>query len=630
MTRKLLLVALLLAACRKSEPPPPAAEPSSGPPPPEQVAEHEPNDYLHAQQLPDRAVVSGSFAPPRPRTADDDWYHLSPGPGRTLALRVELAPARGAELEVLDRDRNRLMRLRTEREPLLIPAIACVEACFVRASSAEAGPYKLTILGSAPAEGHELEPNDRAVDATALPVGKPVEGTYGWGEDEDWYRVEVHDPKPGQFLRVELSGVVGVRPEMDVRALQDGALLATVRAQIDGDGLFVRDLGLALGAAPGASGATPANVAGADAAPSAPSPPPENAAAAGSAIGAPKEATPGVNAPVGADAGLEPSAPPVASSTPGAQPSAPSPPAAAPTPGPAAGYYLVLRSGLLGTGRKATRGANARVPYKLVASVESGPEDLEQEPNDEPARATEIASGGSRTGYLSPPGDVDWYRVHADQPMILHVEVSALERADLELSVLAAGAKPADKPELLARANEGGVREGEMLPNVRIGAGDSYIKIEGAARELDGKWVRDAEDRDHAYHLTAQLLPDDGSTDREPNNDADTAQQVTLPARIRGWIWPRRDVDVFRFHVGPAASPVTVRVSPVRGVDLALRLLELRGARAEVIGTADAVRGEGEEQMVAVPLKEGDYAVEVSSPRGKDASATQQYTLTIQ
>jgi hypothetical protein len=626
MRRKLLLVALLLAACRKSEPPPPA-EPS-GPSPPEQVAEHEPNDYLHAQQLPDRAVVAGSFAPPRPRTADDDWYHLSPGPGRTLALRVEFAPAHAAELEVLDRDRNRLIRLRTDGEPLLVPAVACADACFVHASSSQAGPYKLTVSGSAPTDGHELEPNDRAVDATPLPVGKAVEGTYGWAEDEDWYRVEVRDAKPGQFLRVELTGVVGVRPELEVRALRDGALLATVRAQVEGDGLFLRDLGLALGSSPPAP-APPA-------APDTTAPP----------TTAPADTASKTDSTSPVDAGPEPGAPPIAASTPNGGTAAPPPtaggettggsaasppasPAAAPAP-PSAGYYLVLRAALVGSGRKAVRAANARAPYKLTAFVESGPEDLEQEPNDESARATEIASGASRTGYLSPPGDVDWYRVHTDQPMILHVEVSALDRADLELSVLAAGAKPGDKPQLLARANEGGVREGEVLPNVRIGAGESYIKIESAARELDGKWVRDAEDRDHAYRLTTQLLPDDGSTDREPNNDAASAQEVTLPARVRGWIWPRRDVDLFRFHVPAGAPPVTVRVSPVRGVDLALRLLELRGARADVIGTADAFHGEGEEQIVAVPLKEGDYAVEVSSPRGKDASATQQYTLIIQ
>ena len=609
MTRTLLVVALLLCGCNRSEPPPSPVQP--GPSEPEQIAEREPNDYLHAQQLPDRAAVTGSFSPPRPRTADDDWYRVAPGPGRTLALRVELSPAHGAELEVLDRDRNRMLKLRTDGEPLLVPAVSCAEACFVHASSAEAGPYKLTVVGTAPVEARELEPNDRAVDATPVAAGKPVEGTYGWAEDEDWYRVEVRDAKPGQFLRVELTGVAGVRPEMEVRALQDGALLATVRAQIEGDGVFLRDLSLALGA----TGTTP-------------SPPGTTAATAASATPVPTT-TPATTTtettaatPTGTPAAT---APPETAATP-----APSGDASAPSPAAVpAGYYLVLRPAPSGAGRKAVRGANPRVPYRLLAALESGPDDLEQEPNDEPARATEIASGGNRTGYLSPPGDVDWYRIRAEQPMILHAEVSALDRADLELSVHAAGAKPGDKPQLLARANEGGVREGEVLPNVRVPAGESFIKIEAAARELDGKWVRDSEDRDHAYRLSAQLLPDDGSTDREPNNDAATAQEVALPATVRGWIWPKRDLDLFRFHVAAGAPPVTVRLSPVRGVDLQLRLLEMRGSRVEVIGTADSVRGEGEEQLVAVPLKEGDYLVEVSSPRGKDASATQQYTLTI-
>ena len=612
MTRTLLVVTLLLCGCNRSEPPPSPVPP--GPSEPEQIAEREPNDYLHAQQLPDRAAVTGSFSPPRPRTADDDWYRVAPGPGRTLALRVELSPAHGAELEVLDRDRNRMLKLRTDGEPLLVPAVSCAEACFVHASSAEAGPYKLTVVGTAPVEGRELEPNDRAVDATPVAAGKPVEGTYGWAEDEDWYRVEVRDAKPGQFLRVELTGVAGVRPEMEVRALQDGALLATVRAQIEGDGVFLRDLSLALGATgttpspPGTTAATPATAASAT--PSATTTP---ATTTTETMAATPTGTPAATAP------------PETAATP-----APSGDASAPSPAAVpAGYYLVLRPAPSGAGRKAVRGANPRVPYRLLAALESGPDDLEQEPNDEPARATDIAPGGTRTGYLSPPGDVDWYRIRAEQPMILHAEVSALDRADLELSVHAAGAKPGDKPQLLARANEGGVREGEVLPNVRVPAGESFIKIEAAARELDGKWVRDSEDRDHAYRLSAQLLPDDGSTDREPNNDAATAQEVALPATVRGWIWPKRDLDLFRFHVAAGAPPVTVRLSPVRGVDLQLRLLEMRGSRVEVIGTADAVRGEGEEQLVAVPLKEGDYLVEVSSPRGKDASATQQYTLTI-
>jgi hypothetical protein len=207
--------------------------------------------------------------------------------------------------------------------------------------------------------------------------------------------------------------------------------------------------------------------------------------------------------------------------------------------------------------------------------------------------------------------------------------VSALDRADVELSVLAPGAKPTDRPVQLARSNEGGLREGEVIPAVRIPAGDSFVMVTGAARQLDGKWVRDAEDPDHLYKLTATLAPDDGSMEREPNDTLASAQEVPLPATTRGWIWPRKDVDVYRFHVPAGAPPATIRVSAVRGVDLQLRLFEVRGTSGEVIGTSDSARGEGEEHLVAVPLKEGDYAVEVSSPRNKDASATQPYTLTI-
>jgi hypothetical protein len=351
----LIAAAALLCACNKSEAPPaPAAPP--GPPAPEQVAEHEPNDYLHAQQLPDRAVVSGSFAPPRPRTADDDWYRVAPGPGRTLAMRVELMPAHGAELEVLDRDRNRMLKLRTDGEPLLVPAIACVEACFVRVSSTEAGPYKLTVSGAPPVEGRELEPNDRAVDATALPVGKAIEGTYGWAEDEDWYRVEVNDAKPGQFLRVELTGVAGVRPEMEVRDLRDGAVLASVKAIAEGEGIFLRDLGLALGATPTATGTATATA---------------SPTATGTATASPTATATGT-ATATPTATASPTATGTATATPTASPdgtlaadagNAPSTESQPIVPAPLpAGYYLVVRSAVGGTPKKPVRTANPRVP----------------------------------------------------------------------------------------------------------------------------------------------------------------------------------------------------------------------------------------------------------------------------
>ena len=274
------------------------------------------------------------------------------------------------------------------------------------------------------------------------------------------------------------------------------------------------------------------------------------------------------------------------------------------------------------------RPANPRVPYTLTAALESGPADLEQEPNDDAPHANALGASGAASGYLAPAGDADWYRVRVAQPMVLSAQVSALDRADVELSVWTS-AKPGDKPVLVARANEGGVREGESLPAVGLPAGDSFIKIESAARNFGGKWVRDGEDRQTLYHLTTTLSPDDGTSEREPDNDVQSAQVLTLPATVRGFIWPKRDVDVFRFHLEAGHAPINVKLSAVRGLDLMLRLLEVQGKTGETIGSADAVHGEGEEQILSVPLKEGDYAVEVSSPK-RDGSATQPYTLVVE
>jgi hypothetical protein len=529
MRRIFLLVLSASFACQRSPAPAPAAQEKPAPQQPgapENVQEKEPNDYQRAQEIPLRAVVSGALDAPR----DEDWFRLAPGAGKTLALRVELKQATNAELQIYDRDRNPLLRVHAGGEDLgVIPAVACVEACFVEVSGAGPQKYSLTVLGAPPEPGRELEPNDRAVDANDLAAGKPMQGTFHSPEDEDWYRL-VLTPGPSDFLRIETTPVDGVRQDLDVRALSDGALLAELRG---GDRIFVRDLSLRLGA----------------------------------------------EAPDGG-----------------------APDASSPAP---VGYYLVLKG-------KSKHGAPL-TPYTLTATLEAGPPDLEVEPNDDLQHATPVRDTAS--GFLAPAGDQDYYRVHADAGSVLRAEVSGVPRTDLELRVVAADGG------VLARANEGGTKEGETIPAVGVPAGDSFVLVRAVPK--------DGADPDNLYKLSLTLSPDDGSLEREPNNDVWSAQILALPIEVKGFIWPRKDVDFFRFHVPPDHAPVSVLLSAVRGVDLQLRLYELHGGNIEVIGSSDAIRGEGEEKLVSVPLKEGDFAVEVSSPRNKDASATQPYTLSV-
>lgn len=254
------------------------------------------------------------------------------------------------------------------------------------------------------------------------------------------------------------------------------------------------------------------------------------------------------------------------------------------------GYFLVLRG-------RSKRGAPL-LPYTLTASLQAAPPDLEAEPNDDIAHATPLH--GTASGYLSPPGDVDFYRLESDAGAILRAEVSGPD-GGVELALLAPDGG------ILARAEL-------SLPAVGVPAGDSYLRVRG-------DWPEE-------YRLSAQLLPDDGTLEREPNDSIASAQELALPAQVKGTIWPARDVDFFRFHVPAGRPPVSVVLSRVRGLDLQLRLLEVRGDRTEVIGSSHGARGEGEEKLLSVPLKEGDYAVEVQSPR-KDASRTDPYTLSV-
>src|SRR5438105_4241863 len=445
------------------------------------------------------------------------------------------------------------------RRALLVAALLC--AC--REKGAAPAPPASSAPPAPPERIREQEPNDFQ-RAQQIPARSAVTGSLQAPRDEDWYRVELK-PSAMEALRIEVTAVAGVRPELEVRALADASLLATFRGA---DELLVRDLSVHLADLP-------------DGGP---------AVRSVSDAGLADEADGGVM-----DGGL---------------------PATVPAGG---GYYLVLKG-------HSRRGAPL-TPYTITATLEAGAPDLEIEPNDDPQHATPLRD--TATGFIAPVGDQDWYRIHSDGPAVLHAELTGADRADLELAVFAdAGA---EKPRLLARVNESGPREPEVLPAVGIPAGDSYVLVQAAARQFEGKWVRDGEDRQTPYRLAVQLFPDDGSTEHERNDEVARGAVLALPILVKGWIWPRKDVDLFRFHVGPGHAPVNIVVTAVRGVDLQLRLYELRGERPpEVIGSSDARRGEGEEKVIAVPLKEADYAVEVSSPRNKDASATQAYTLSVQ
>jgi hypothetical protein len=255
--------------------------------------------------------------------------------------------------------------------------------------------------------------------------------------------------------------------------------------------------------------------------------------------------------------------------------------------------FLVLRRG------------EAGAAYTLTATLEEAAADLEIEPNDDVQHATPL--GPTASGYLSPAGDTDWYRIRTDSPSVLQLQLTGLSE---EVDIAAFELSDDGKPQLLAASAQG------ILPAVGIGPDDAFLRL----RFHDPAH----EDREHLYKLAVALQPDDGALEREPNGTVETAQELFLPIAVSGHLWPARDVDIFRFHVPKDQPPLTIALTPPRTMPLSMRLLELHDDGPEVIGTSSA----NPPSLVSVPLKEGDYAVEVRSPRN-DASATDTYELRI-
>jgi hypothetical protein len=584
------LLGVLLAGCPNKQ----AAVPDAGSEPagPVELTETEPNDrFEQAMRLAGSSIVTGEISIGGAR-ADEDWYALPALPGQAAAVTLE--PAEGADLQVelLDADRNRLHLVNQEKEGGVerFPNLDLRGARLLKVTGAKKGPggaYILRVMVEEAKAGFEVEPNERAADANAIPLGEPIAGFIGHGLDEDWYRLELgpseepgHDggappvrvldeeptalapsaegdpepvpapsapaafalePEPGVPLRIELGAVPGVRHELTLLSEAE-ATLFQVRSP-PGEGLSLRNVAVR---------------------------------AADRVI------------------------------------------------------YAVIRSAPVGSGKEARRHGNADEPYQLTISLEEAGANAEFEPNDELAKATPLPPHGFKDGFLAPKGDRDYYVLRTEQPVLAHVQLSGVERVDLSLELVAP--KPDGKgEESLLKANDGQVKEPEQLNSVRCHPA-CYFKVEGASRKVDGKWVRDYENSEQAYRLSVSTVPDVGAEEQEPNNGADTATPLAIGQPIRGTIHPRKDVDFYRLDLSSklVRTPLQATVTGILKVDLGLYLHRVgEEGELELVQTAERAKGEKPE-VIRHSAEPGVYLLEVrDSSRRNEANFQDRYQLVV-
>ncbi|RME28557.1 MAG: hypothetical protein D6806_02700, partial [Deltaproteobacteria bacterium] len=305
--------------------------------------------------------------------------------------------------------------------------------------------------------------------------------------------------------------------------------------------------------------------------------------------------------------------------------------------GPPEAVYVVVRSAWVKGEKKGkfVRTFNPSVPYSLVVSVESAAADLELESNDEPARAMPLKDGQVVRGFVAVPSDKDWYAVELEQPSILSATLEVPERLDLQLYVLdtasVEAAKAGKKDSYLVRRNAGRLGEPEQVVNVALPKGKNYLRVEGAWKLVDGRYVRDFASAEETYRLSVNLGPDDGRTEREPNDREKEASAVEVGKPVRGTIHPAGDVDWFVLDLSADAGPsnVLVELSPLPKLDLGFALYEQQaGAEPKLLAKVSKAPA-SEKEYLMKELVPGVYLIKVwGSPR-TESNATDSYTLSV-
>lgn len=263
-------------------------------------------------------------------------------------------------------------------------------------------------------------------------------------------------------------------------------------------------------------------------------------------------------------------------------------------------YFIVV---------EAKKGANPDLKYTLAVSFEKGSGETELEPNDDRKRATPIDNGQRLGGTLS-QSDADFYKVVADAPAILRVDVDPLPGVDLRVEV-----QNAEGQKTFA-VNSKGKDEGETIPGIAIPMGPSYIKISGGKGEFNNS---------ENYITAITLTPQDGTMEKEPNATKDEATEIALGLTLSGYMFPLKDVDVYRLDLSQRTDPTSLQLT-VTGILKVDQSVELRDSTDAVVQAA-AKQPAGEDEIIKATLDPGVYQIII---KGSGENPRDMYQLRVE
>lgn len=233
----------------------------------------------------------------------------------------------------------------------------------------------------------------------------------------------------------------------------------------------------------------------------------------------------------------------------------------------------------------------------------------------EEASAPEVSTSAPAAPAAAPAAGVEhWFAVDVQKQglFLLNVDVSEVPKVDPILEVWDTNGYK------LTTVDQGGVGEGESLRNFGVRGPGKYLL------RLRSKYDN-AGNAEVPFDLMTELLPYQGRTEFEPNNQLADATPFELDA-IQGSISPAGDVDWYKVAIGTEArSILRAEVSGVPGMELLLALKDSVGKDLAVVDNAGRERPQ---VLTGYGVTKGDYYLVVSEKSGRKSDGRDAYTLT--
>jgi hypothetical protein len=279
-------------------------------------------------------------------------------------------------------------------------------------------------------------------------------------------------------------------------------------------------------------------------------------------------------------------------------------------------YYLAVSN-------KNPTANNPTQEYQLVTKLEASA-GRERQPNFTALTAQAIEAGGVARGWYWPTRNLltddpnsqgvdHWFSVDVQKQglFLMNVDVSEVAKVDPILEVYDTNGYK------LIGVDQGGIGEGESLRNFGVRGPAKYLL------RLRSKYDN-AGNPDVPFDLMTELLPYQGRTEFEPNNQRSDATPFEMDS-ILGTIAPAGDTDWYKVTIGTDAKfLLRADLSGVPAMDLTLTLKDSLGNDLLLVDNSGR---EQPEVLTGWGVTKGDYFLVVAEKSGKKADGRDSYTL---